>query len=169
VPHANGLGQQRRMAQVRWTCLVSTVATVLLLTSCGREAAPPPEQPPTMPNDAQHQGITTPHGDHTPHHGGLVLMNGELHYEVVLDRSGAHRIWFTDAIREDLPASIAREVTMVVTRPNAPPETLALEIDEAGESWIAHGEPIEGEGVMVKVSYTVQGSPHEVEIPYVQQ
>jgi hypothetical protein len=139
-----------------------------LVTACAREAPEPtPPESSAQPNDAQHQGITTPHGDHSPHHGGLVLMNGELHYEVVLDPSGTHRVWFTDAIRQDLPASIAREVTMVVTRPDAPPETLTMDIDESGESWIARGKPISGEGVMVKVSYSVQGSPHEVEIPFI--
>lgn len=170
MPHAERFRYARRGPRVYWTWQGVTMAAVLLLASCAREAtAPVPAEATAVPNDAQHQGITTPHGDHTPHHGGLVLMNGDLHYEVVLDRSGAHRIWFTDAVREDLPASMARDVTMVVSRPDAPPETLTLEIDDAGESWIAHGNPIAGEGVMVKVSYTVQGSPHEVEIPYVQQ
>jgi hypothetical protein len=149
---------------------VRLLLALLLATTvgCAREVPdPPPPQSSTQPDDAQHQGITTPHGDHSPHHGGLVLMNGELHYEVVLDPAGTHRVWFTDAIRQDLPASIARDVTMVVTRPEAAPETLAMEIDEAGESWIARGKPISGEGVMVKVSYSVQGNPHEVEIPFV--
>ena len=34
-------------------------------------------------------------------------MNGEMHYEVVFDRDGKHRVWFSDAVREDLPASVA--------------------------------------------------------------
>lgn len=93
-------------------------------------------------------------------------MNGELHYEVVFDRNGRHRVWFSDAVREDLPASIARDVRMVVTRPGEAPETLALDIDEAGESWIAQGRAVEGENVMVKVTYAVQGAPHEIEIPF---
>lgn len=93
-------------------------------------------------------------------------MNGELHYEVVFDPAGAHRIWFSDAVREDLPASIAREVLMIVSRPGEPPETLPLQIDDAGESWVARGRPLAGNDVMVKVSYAVQGAVHEVEIPF---
>ena len=133
--------------------------------ACSRETPPAPAGNVT-PRDSQHAGITTPHGDHSAHHGGLVLMNGELHYEVVFDRSGGHRVWFTDAVRQDLPASMARDVRMIVTRPNEPVETLALEIDDAGESWVAKGRPVEGETVMVKVSYAVQGVPYEVEIPF---
>ena len=96
----------------------------------------------------------------------MVLMNGELHYEVVFDRNGLHRIWFSDAVREDLPASIARDVKMTITRPNQLPEVLSLEIDDQGESWIAHGRPVSGDDVMTRVSYVVQGSPHEIEIPF---
>src|SRR5262249_52009552 len=37
-----------------------------------------------------------PHGDHNPHHGGIVMMKGDdLHYEVVLDPTGkAHHVYF---------------------------------------------------------------------------
>jgi hypothetical protein len=118
-----------------------------------------------MPKDAQHAGITTPHGDHTPHHGGLVLMNGELHYEVVVDPEGRHRIWFSDAVREDLPASIASNVRMIVRRKGEKPEPVALAIDDAGESWAGRGQKVSGE-VMVMITYDVRGVPHQVDIPF---
>ena len=94
-------------------------------------------------------------------------MNGETHYEVVFDRNGSHRVWFSDAVREDLPASIARDVRMTITRPNAPAEVLDLAIDDAGESWVARGKHVDGENVMVKVTYALRGAPHEVDIPFV--
>ena len=97
----------------------------------------------------------------------MVLMNGEMHYEVVFDRGGKHRIWFSNAIREDLPASVASKVLMIVTRTGAPDETLALAIDDSGESWVANGQPVAGDDVMVKVTYDVRGQPFEVEIPFV--
>jgi hypothetical protein len=134
--------------------------------ACVDDPAPPKPAASTTPKDAQHQGITTPHGDHSPHHGGLVLMNGELHYEVILSPAGRHQVWFTNAVREDLPASIARDVTMVVTRPKEAPETIALAIDDAGESWVAQGRPVISGDAMVKLSYSVQGHPHEIEIPF---
>jgi hypothetical protein len=119
------------------------------------------------PNDAQHQGITEPHGDHSAHHGGMVLMNGEVHYEVVLDPAGRYELWLSDAVRTELPASMASNVTVTVSRPDAEPEAIRLTIDEAGESWVGTGKPVAGDSVMVKVNYDLRGEPHEVEIPFV--
>jgi hypothetical protein len=145
---------------------VLTVVLTIVLGSCTKPGDPGAEKT-LKPGDSQHAGITTPHGDHTPHHGGLVMMDGDYHYEVVFDRSGRHSIWFSDAVREDLPASIASRVIMTVTRKNAPPETLSLTIDESGESWIAAGQPVSGDDVMVKITYELRGNPFEVEIPFV--
>jgi hypothetical protein len=141
---------------------------VVLLVAAGcSQPTPAPAQETKKPVDAQHAGITTPHGDHSPHHGGLVLMNGEMHYEVVFDRGGKHRIWFSNAVREDLPASVASKVVMMVTRKDAPDETIALQIDDNGESWVGAGQPVIGNDVMVKISYEVRGEPYEIEVPFV--
>jgi hypothetical protein len=145
------------------------VAALLISASCSGKPAEPPPAEVKKPADAQHSGITTPHGDHSAHHGGLVLMNGETHYEVVFDPAGKHRVWFSDAVREDLPASIASKVGMVVTRPGAAPEALALQIDESGESWVATGQPIAGNDVMVKLTIVGRGEPYEIEIPFVEK
>lgn len=144
------------------------IGALLMSVAC---SAPPVETPATTatPTDSQHAGITTPHGDHSPHHGGLVLMKGELHYEVVLDPKGRHSVWFSDAVREDLPASVASKVAMTVLRPSALAETLTLSIDESGESWIASGKPISGDDVMVKLTFVARGEPLEIEIPFVLQ
>ena len=138
----------------------------LLAVACS--APPPPAaEPAPKPKDAQHAGRTTPHGDHSAHHGGLVMMNGEVHYEVVLDRGGKHRIWFSDSVREDLPASVASDVMMIVSRKDAAPEEIALGIDDSGESWVATGKPVAGDDVMVKITYLTRGAPFEVELPFV--
>jgi hypothetical protein len=142
-------------------------ALVLVCSGAGCSATEPPAAAPApTTKDAQHAGITTPHGDHSPHHGGMVLMNGEVHYEVVLDRGGKHRIWFSDAVREDLPASQAARVTMVMVRKGVPDESLTLAIDDSGESWVAAGQPLGAGDVTVKVSYVLRGEPFEIEIPF---
>ena len=64
---------------------------------------------------------------------------------------------------------MATGVTMTITREGEPPEVLALAIDDTGESWIASGRPVVGDGAYVKISYALQGEPHEVELPFVIQ
>ncbi|KFE71353.1 cupredoxin domain-containing protein [Hyalangium minutum] len=41
--------------------------------------------------------------DHTPLQGGMVAMSGELHLEVLSQRSGEVRVWVTDAFRKPVP------------------------------------------------------------------
>ncbi|MBY0493750.1 MAG: hypothetical protein K2Y23_06010 [Cyanobacteria bacterium] len=140
------------------------ITALLLGAACSNMPAEPPPAATARPNDAQHAAITTPHGDHSPHHGGLVMMNGEVHYEVVFDSKGKHRVWFSDAVREDLPASVAASVVMTITPRMGAVETLALKIDDSGESWVADGNPL-ASGDMVKLSYALRGAPFEIEIP----
>jgi hypothetical protein len=143
------------------------LAALVVVGACSSGPAAPPAEPVSKPGDSGHAGITTPHGDHSPHHNGLVMMNGDMHYEVVFDKGGKHRVWFSDAVREDLPASIASNVVMVVTRPMGAAETLALSIDDNGESWVAAGTPLDESGTTVKLTYAVRGEPFEIEIPFI--
>jgi hypothetical protein len=98
----------------------------------------------------------------------MVLMNGDVHYEVVFAEDGRHQVWFSDAMRNELPASVASGVTMEVARPGQPPESIALTIDDAGEAWVGSGRPLAGDGITVKIRYALQGEPHEIELPVVQ-
>jgi hypothetical protein len=144
----------------------------LLFVSCGRAPAPAPPAAnaaapaATAPPAA---GGALPHGDHAPHHGGVVMMKGEdLHYEVVLDPTGrAHRLYFTDAVREELPASIATEVVLTVKRPSVPEERVALQIDETGESWTGSGKPVDSaERTTARVAFSINGEPYWIDLPF---
>jgi hypothetical protein len=137
---------------------------LLVVCACSSKPAEAPAAVVEKPKDAQHANITKPHGDHSPHHGGLVLMIGEVHYEVVFDQKGKHRVWFSDAVREDLPASVASNVVMVVTPRMGSVETLMLKIDESGESWIADGDPL-AQGDLVRLTCSIRGEPLDIEIP----
>jgi hypothetical protein len=148
------------------------VVAALIVAAAACSTPPEPARPtagaePRAAADPQHENVVGPHGDHTPHKGGLVLMNADVHYEVVLSRQGKHRIWFSDAVRAELPASVATGVRITITRPGQPEEVLSLTIDDSGESWIADGRPVSGDDAYVKVSYALQGEPHEVELPFV--
>jgi hypothetical protein len=108
-----------------------------------------------------------PHGNHDPKYGGVVLMNGDLHFEVVLRRDGRHQVYFSDAIREELPASIASNVDVTVTRPRAAPETVPLHIDESGESWIGRGGPVDDPAqTTARIAFTVQATPYWIDVPF---
>ena len=111
---------------------------------------------------------TAPHGDHNPHHGGIVFMKGDdLHYEVVFDPTGrSHQLFFTDALREDLPASVASDVTLTIHRPGEPDERIAMRIDEAGESWIGGGRSIGAPASTdARVAFTIRHAPYWIDVP----
>ena len=142
-------------------------ASVLFAACGGRDEVPSvaAAQPvPTVSPAAA--GETVPHGDHNPHHGGLVLMNGDLHFEVVLGRDGRYRVFFTDAVRKDLPAATASAVTVTVERKGQPAETIALQIDDSGESWVGRGRPVDDPAATARVAYTASGTPYFIDVPF---
>jgi len=143
----------------------------LALTSCGRTpaAAPAASNAAVPAAVGSPSGSAVPHGDHVPHHGGVVMMKGdELHYEVVFDPSGrSHRVYFTDAVREDLPSSIATGVVLTIKRPSMPEEPIALQIDEAGESWVGGGKPVDrAANTTARVAFSIKGEPYWIDLPF---
>jgi hypothetical protein len=146
--------------------LSGVLAAVAVLNGCAKapEAAPQIE----VANDAASpEPPAVPHGDHNPHHGGVVMMKGDLHYEVVLDPNGHHRVYFTDAVREDLPASIASTVTITIHHDHDGDEAIPLQIDDAGESWVGSGRLVSHpDRTTARVSFTVAGEPYWIDIPF---
>jgi hypothetical protein len=136
-----------------------------LAASCGRgtDSTPTLAAPPAA---ASSSTSAVPHGDHNPHYGGIVLMNGDLHFEVVAGRNGACRVYFSDATRTELPAATASEVTVTIMQKGKPPDTVAMHIDESGESWIGRGRPVDDPAATVRVSYTSQGKPYFIDLPF---
>ncbi|HUR34573.1 MAG TPA: hypothetical protein VM032_12310 [Vicinamibacterales bacterium] len=116
--------------------------------------------------DAAPGAASMEHGDHNPHHGGVVYMYDDMHYEVVLDPAGHHRIYFTDSARQDLPAAAASGVTLTVERTAAPPETLTGVIDPEGESWVLDGRPVHDASTSVRVAFVAKGSPYWIDVPF---
>jgi hypothetical protein len=154
----------RRRRSLAWA-----LAPAFGLMACSREpvAAPPPATAAPPAETTAAAAGTPPHGDHNPHHGGIVLMKGELHYEVVLDPTGrAHHVYFTDAVREGLPASIASRVVLTIRRPS-PEEEVAMQIDDTGESWIGSGRPVAAPGTATaRVAFWIGQDPYWIDIPF---
>lgn len=145
-----------------WACLA-----LLAIAACRQTVASPPPTTTAPAATTAAGSATVPHGDHNPHHGGIVMMKGDMHYEVVIDPTGrAHHVFFTDAVREDLPASIASKVDLTIHRAGAPDEPIALQIDDGGESWVGSGRLVaSGQATGVGVSFTMQGEPYTIELP----
>jgi hypothetical protein len=150
----------------------AAVVAALILASCNRTAPPPPALNAVSPAAAASEGAgrsAVPHGDHTPHHGGVVMMKGEdLHYEVVLDPAGRdHRVYFSDAVREDLPASVASDVAITIKRPSEPDETVAMRIDDTGESWIGSGRSVANPGAATaRLAFSIRREPYWIDLPF---
>lgn len=105
------------------------------------------------------------HFDHTPRHGGLVLMNGDTHFEVVLDRQGDYSVYFTDAVRSPLPASMASEVGVQVTAPGRASQTVPMRMDASDARWTGRGFRIDSIETVVRISYTADGKPYWIDLP----
>src|SRR5262252_7632011 len=148
--------------------LAWVMAFAFLTASCGRGGDATPTlaaQPPA--SAASDAGGTVPHGDHNPHYGGIVLMNGDLHFEVVASRDGACRVYFSDATRAELPAATASEVTVTISQKDQAPDVVKLRIDDTGESWIGRGRPVgDPASANVRVAYTSHGKPYFIDVPF---
>lgn len=109
-----------------------------------------------------------PHGDHSPHHGGVVMMKADVHFEAVLEPSGSYRLYFSDATRADLPASMAERASITVIRAGEPPEGVPLRIDESGESWMGQGKPVKDPSqTTARIAYTWRGEePYWIDVPF---
>ena len=139
---------------------VAGVASALLCFGCV-EVAPPPtvEGTPLV--------VPMAHGDHNPKNGGTVWMHGDLHFEVVLNTSGEHYVYFSDAYRVELPAAVASDVRITILRTGTEPEPLDLAIDEFGESWVVTGDAVENSEARAVVRFVHEGKPYEIELPFV--
>ncbi|MCC7416881.1 MAG: hypothetical protein IT176_07025 [Acidobacteria bacterium] len=149
------------------------LAAALAVVGCGGEqVAPgaitaetaPANTPAMMPEGAMG------HGTHDPKHGGVVLMSDAYHFEVVAKPSGAYEIYFTDMARNDLPATIAKTVTLTIKRPaGAPPETIPLKVNDTGEAWVGSGKPVDDlQNTLVGVEYLGKTAekPYQMDVPF---
>lgn len=133
--------------------------------ACGGKSSSTAESTAAKSGGATAPASAVPHGDHTARHGGLVLMNGDMHFEVVLHRSGQYRVFFSDAVRNEMPASAASDVKVAIKRLGQPEEQVPLEIDDRDESWTARGRPVPEAESLARISYSFRGQPYWIDLP----
>jgi hypothetical protein len=166
-----------RTRRTRLVIVVVAALTAAAAARCGTSSAEsagaaratetrPPTPAATAATAAAGAPTTVPHGDHTPHHGGAVLMLRDLHYEIVFDEGGRVAVYFTDAVRNDLPATVVSDVYIEIEQPKRTVERIEMAIDAAGESWEGKAQPVTDAESVVRVAFTFQGEATTVDLPY---
>jgi hypothetical protein len=118
------------------------------------------------PSQLLEPGASVPHMDHSPRHGGLVLMKGDTHLEVVLNPDGSCQAYFTDAVRMELPASYASEVTLGLASRQHQPQEILLKIAPTGTSWVGRLPLVDDPDAIVRVAYVARGeAPYWIDVP----
>lgn len=111
-------------------------------------------------------GATKPHMDHSPRHGGLVLMRGDTHFEVVLNSDGLCKMYFTDAIRSELPASFASEVEIGLATLDGVRQNVPLRADPDDKMWSGQLKMTKDRQSIVRVTYVARGEqPYWIDVP----
>jgi hypothetical protein len=103
------------------------------------------------------------HADHAPRHGGVLMMKGDVHYEVVVDFRGGFAIYFSDAHRRPLAAESVSAAVMTLMRDDEEGENVMLRSGTGG-SWVGAGPSIEGSEITVRVSFMMRGEPRPYSI-----
>jgi hypothetical protein len=132
--------------------LVVEVAPYLAGIEVPASYKPPPLPPParlwnSLPPPA-------PHADHSPRHGGVVTMSGDLHVEVVVTKRGEVHLYLSDAARVAIPPAQASG-SVRVERAGAAAQTLPLVAEVSGSLFAKGPTP----SAMAKYTYdiTVRG------------
>lgn len=94
--------------------LVTEVVPVLAGTAVPAGYKPPPPAPPA--STWAKLPPPKPHADHAPRHGGVVMMNGDIHVEMVVRPDGTVLLWLSDEIRRPIAPTTARG-TVKIARP----------------------------------------------------
>jgi hypothetical protein len=119
----------------------------------------------STPAASASSGTMLAHADHLPRHGGVVLMNGDTHFEVVLRSDGDYRVHFSDAYRNVLAPENAADVTVIVMHTSGGRETIDLHADKTCACWVGHGQPADDPFAVVRIGYTMDASPYWIDVP----
>jgi hypothetical protein len=106
------------------------------------------------------------HEDHSSRHGGFVMMFLEMHFELVLPEEGGVQLYYSDATRIEMPASVVSSVAIEIERPGLPTESVAMSISDSGDYWHGDSAVVVDPDSIVRVAFLYQGEPFILDIPY---
>lgn len=103
------------------------------------------------------------HGNHDAHHGGFVAMYKDVHLEIVVQPQGLVQVYYTDAMRKDLPASIASDVTVEIEGADRRTEPVTMAVSRSGDAWEGKTKPnVDGQ---LHLAFLLQGEPVVMHLP----
>jgi len=129
-------------------------------------AVPANYQPPPLPPPASSWSKLpppAPHSDHSPRHGGVVTMAGDLHVEIVVTTRGAIHLYLSDAARFPIAATEASG-SVRVERPGST-QTLALQPEAQGSLFAAGIAPTTGAAYTYDVTVRGQSATMTLDVP----
>lgn len=105
------------------------------------------------------------HEDHGSRHGGFVMMFLELHFELVVPDEGGVQLYYSDAMRMELPAAVVSDVAIEIEREDYEIESVPMQISDSGDHWMGSSKPVVNPGSIVRVAFLFQGEPFVLDIP----
>lgn len=105
------------------------------------------------------------HGNHDAKHDGFVMMYLEMHFELVVPEQGGIQLYYSDALRNDLPAAVVADVSVEIERSGNNIEPVAMMISASGDHWMGESTPVTSIDDIVRVAFLFQGEPFVLDIP----
>ncbi len=146
--------------------IVLTLAALALASSCTREK-PAPRTGAAAPDSGGAPVSGMAHGNHIPKYGGVVLMHGDMHLEIVAREDGRITVYFSDAARRELPASVVSDVRVTIQRPGfRRGEQVEMKINDAGECWEGLAGYVQDHDADLTITYMFHGEFQQSDMPY---
>ncbi|MAG94464.1 MAG: hypothetical protein CMJ48_12040 [Planctomycetaceae bacterium] len=109
-------------------------------------------------------GTPQPHMDHSPHHRGVLVMHGNLHFETVVAETGRVAVHLSDAYRRPLRASVIENLEVILNPETAAEEHLKVSKHASGQYWEGQGKAINNAGATVQVAFDYEEEPYAIEL-----
>jgi len=93
------------------------------------------------------------------------MMFLEMHFEIVAPDTGGVRIYYSNEMRIDMPASVVSDVAVEIERPGGIYESVTMSISDDGGHWGGDSSPIINPDSIVRLAFLFQGEPFVLDIP----
>ena len=88
----------------------------------------------------------------------------DLHYEVVLTATGNVQLWLSNAVREDLPASVVSDVAAEIEHAGKR-QNIDMTISDSGDAWVGKTTAVKAEGTTLHLGFVYRGEPAALSFP----